>query len=64
MARAALLAAEEHHEDAARLCEDALTGSRSGPGAAWILPIEPLIHVAAHPRVWAHALAVLQQRSS
>jgi len=64
MTSAALLAADGRHAAAARLCEESLTQCRSGPGAAWILPVEPLIHVAAHRRIWAHALAVLQQRAS
>jgi hypothetical protein len=64
MTTAALLSADGRHADAARLCDEALAASRSGPGAAWVLPVEPLIHVTAQPLLWTSALTRLQQLAS
>jgi DNA-binding winged helix-turn-helix (wHTH) protein len=58
------------HGEAARGCEIALRTHLSAPagpaepGAAWLLPIEPLIDAAALSRVWARALALLQRLAS
>lgn len=52
------------HDEAARLCEGALACRRADPGAMWILPVEPLLNVAAYPGVWERALALLRQRAS
>jgi hypothetical protein len=31
--------------------------------AGWILPVEPLLHTAARPSIWADALAIVRQRA-
>jgi hypothetical protein len=60
---AADLTARGRHEDAARLCVEALT--RGEPGAAgWLLPVEPLLNVSARRDVWAAALALVRQRAT
>jgi hypothetical protein len=50
------------HTDAAAIVNEALT-SAPGGSAAWLLPIEPLLHVAAHPDAWSHTLARLRNRA-
>ena len=49
--------------EAARTIEAALAEAPPG-SAGWLLPIEPLLHVAAHPDVWTRALAQLRNRAS
>jgi DNA-binding winged helix-turn-helix (wHTH) protein len=51
------------HAAAARRVDDALAAAPAG-NAGWLLPIEPLLHVIAHPDVWAAALARLRTRAS
>jgi tetratricopeptide (TPR) repeat protein len=46
------------HAEAGRLVDQALSGAAPG-NAAWLLPIEPLLHVGAAPNVWAIALTRL-----
>ena len=59
---AVILALEGKHDAAARLCRDALV--QADPGSAgWMLPVEPLLHVAAHPEAWAQPLATLRERA-
>jgi DNA-binding winged helix-turn-helix (wHTH) protein len=60
MAHAAILALQGKHHDAARVCGDALAEAESGP-AGWLLPVDPLLHVAAHREEWAQTLAMLRQ---
>jgi len=51
------------HSNAADLVADAL--GNAGPGnAGWLIPIEPMLQVAAHPDIWARALAHLRNRAS
>jgi DNA-binding winged helix-turn-helix (wHTH) protein len=51
------------HADAARILDDLLASA--GPGnAAWLLPLEPLLHVTTHPDLWARSLAHLRNRAA
>ena len=61
--KAALLALEGRHHDAAQLCGDALSQADPGP-AGWMLPVDPLIHATAHPDAWTHTLAILRHRAA
>ena len=61
--RAAALALQDEHAAAAHLCAEALTQAEPGT-AGWLLPVEPLLQVAAHRDAWAAALAILRDRAS
>ena len=61
--QAVSLALEGRHDAAARICGDALAHADSG-AAGWLLPVEPLLHVAARPDVWAHVLALVRERAA
>jgi DNA-binding winged helix-turn-helix (wHTH) protein len=62
IARAVALALAQQHEEAARNCEAALR--QAPPGlAGWALPVDPLLHVGAHPEAWASALALVRARA-
>jgi len=63
IAMAAALVRTGRHADAAREIDDALTAAPPG-NAGWLLPIEPLLHVTAHPEIWAPALARLRTRAA
>ena len=56
--QAAQLVVAGAHTEAARILDEALAGAAAG-NAGWLLPIEPLLHVTAHPDIWARALAHL-----
>jgi tetratricopeptide (TPR) repeat protein len=60
MAHAAILALAGKHNDAARMCGDALAKAEPGP-AGWLLPVDPLLHVTAHREEWVQTLATLRQ---
>lgn len=63
IARAVMLTLQERHGEAADVVARALDAAP--PGAfAWLLPVEPVLHVAAHPDVWAPALARLRARAA
>ena len=63
LVQAAQLVLAGAHTEAARIVDDAL--ARAAPGnAGWLLPVEPLLHVTAHPDVWARALAHLRNRAA
>jgi len=49
--------------EAARVVDEALALAAPG-NAGWLLPIEPLLNVAAHPDIWARALAHLRNRAA
>ena len=51
-----------NHDRAAQLIDAALTFAPPG-NAAWLLPVEPILSVAAHPPAWANALARLRHRA-
>ncbi|MSO30356.1 MAG: hypothetical protein EXQ48_05340 [Acidobacteria bacterium] len=61
--QAAQLSLAGRHLDSARTIEDALAQAPAG-NAAWTLPLEPLLHVAAHQDFWTRALAQLRSRAS
>jgi hypothetical protein len=42
------------------VCGDALAKAEAGP-AGWLLPVDPLLHVAAHREEWAQTLAMLRR---
>ncbi len=48
---------------AAEIVADALTAAPPG-SAGWILPVDPVLDVRAHPQIWAPPLAQLRIRSS
>jgi tetratricopeptide (TPR) repeat protein len=50
-------------EHAAKVVELALADAPPG-AAGWLLPVEPLLHVAAAPALWAPALARLRNRAA
>lgn len=65
IADAAADALRGRDEEAVRRCVEALALERApGPGAAWIIPVEPLLHVAARREAWAPVLTLLHQRAS
>jgi DNA-binding winged helix-turn-helix (wHTH) protein len=61
--QAAQLVVRGAHAEAARVVDDALAAAPPG-NAAWLLPIEPMLQVAAHPEVWARALARVRNHAS
>jgi len=62
MAKAAVSAVNGQHGHAAQVIGEALL--RAEPGSAgWLLPVDPLIDVTAHPEAWAEALAILRNRA-
>jgi DNA-binding winged helix-turn-helix (wHTH) protein len=63
MAAAAALVLDGMHDDAARLCGEALVQAEPGP-AGWILPVEPLLKPSRHADAWARTLAILRDRAA
>jgi hypothetical protein len=63
MCRAAQLVVAGAHPAAARIVEEAMAGDAPG-NAGWLLPIEPILRVTAHPDVWARALSHLRNRAA
>ena len=61
--QAARLVVAGAHSEAARILDDALAGAPAA-APAWLLPIEPMLHVTARPDVWARTLAHLRNRAS
>jgi tetratricopeptide (TPR) repeat protein len=61
--RAALLAAAGADAEAARIVDEALSIAPVG-SSGWLIPIEPLLNVAARPDTWARALAHLRNRAT
>jgi DNA-binding winged helix-turn-helix (wHTH) protein len=57
------LAAAGDAANAARLVDHALAAAPPG-NAGWIVPVEPLLNVAASPDVWAPVLARLRTRAA
>lgn len=65
IAQAVALAVGVRHTEAAAVVSRALTASDvPGPGAAWIVAVEPMLQVNAHLDLWAPTLALIQQRAS
>jgi tetratricopeptide (TPR) repeat protein len=63
MVRAAQLVVAGVHGEAARVVDAALVAAPPG-NAVWLLPIEPLLHVAARPDVWSRPLTTLRNRAA
>ena len=63
MAHAAQLVLTGDHDAAGRVIADILADAPSG-NAAWTVPIEPLLQVAANPAAWTLALARLRNRAA
>ena len=63
IARAVYLTLSGAHTEAAALVGDALSHA-DRENAAWLLPVEPLLHVSAHPDVWARTLVLLRNRAA
>jgi DNA-binding winged helix-turn-helix (wHTH) protein/Tfp pilus assembly protein PilF len=59
----AALALQGRHDEAARVCADALARAEPGP-AGWMLPVEPLLQPLAHPDLWGRTLAILRDRAT
>jgi hypothetical protein len=57
------LAGSGRHDAAAAVVGQALAGAEDG-SQAWWLPVEPVLHVAAHPVEWAPVLAQLRHRAA
>lgn len=62
MARATALAESGSHDEAAAVVQQMLASAPPG-ASAWMLPIEPALHVMARPSVWAAPLARLRTRA-
>ena len=61
--KAAILALEGKHPEAAGVCGEAL--AHADPGSAgWLLPVEPLLYPTAHRKAWAPTLAILRDRAA
>ena len=63
IARGVLLALHGDRGGAARIVEQALAAAPAGH-AGWLLPVEPLLHVTAHPGVWSPSLERLRARAA
>jgi len=63
LCQAAVLTLRGDPGAAARTVHSALADAPSG-AAGWLLPVEPLLHVAAHAQAWAPALERLRGRSA
>jgi DNA-binding winged helix-turn-helix (wHTH) protein/Flp pilus assembly protein TadD len=59
----ARLALTGDEASAARLLDQALAAAPPG-NAGWLLPVEPLLNVAATPEIWASVLARLRTRAA
>lgn len=62
LVRAAELTMAGDPPRAARAVDVTLAGASPG-SACWVLPVEPLLHVTAHPDAWATTLAHLRNRA-
>lgn len=65
IAQSVALTMADRPDDAAGVCDAALRAhAAAGPGAAWVLPVEPLLNVSAHPDAWHQTLAQLHDLAS
>jgi threonine synthase len=60
---AMLLALHGKHDQAARVCAEALAREDVG-SAGWLLPVDPLLQITAHHEAWAQTLAILRERAA
>ena len=51
------------HSDAVAIVDQALAAAQPG-NAGWLLPVEPMLQVSAHPDIWASTLARLRARAA
>ena len=58
-----LLTFQGLHDEAARVCGDALARANAG-SAGWLLPVDPLLQVTDHHEAWAPTLALLRERAA
>jgi DNA-binding winged helix-turn-helix (wHTH) protein len=63
LTQATLLVVAGDLQDAMHLLDQALTAASPG-NAGWLLPVEPLLNVAAAPDTWAPVLARLRTRAA
>ena len=63
LAQVVSLVRENRHADAARACA-AMLAHAPGPGAGWLLPVEPILSVSVRPAIWSTVLAVVQARAT
>jgi hypothetical protein len=63
MVKAAACALEGRHDEAARLCAEALAHTESR-AAGWIIPVDPLLNAPSHAEAWAQTLAILRDRAA
>ena len=62
IARSIGLARAGRRAEAAATCRELLAGDPS-PAAGWILPVEPILHPAADPALWADILDTVRARA-
>lgn len=58
------LAVQDRHAEAARICGEALHHHGEPSQAGWLLPVEPLLHVAGHRAAWTPVLTTLRARAA
>jgi DNA-binding winged helix-turn-helix (wHTH) protein/Tfp pilus assembly protein PilF len=63
LGHAALLAFGDAPDRAAQLLDSVLQQAPAG-SACWIVPVEPLLQVSAHPAIWRAVLARLRSRAA
>jgi DNA-binding winged helix-turn-helix (wHTH) protein len=63
MVKAAACVMEGSHNEAARLCGEALAHTESR-AAGWIIPVDPLLNAPSHAEAWAQTLAMLRDRAA
>ena len=63
IATAAALAITGQHDEAARVCGDALRTAQHGPDG-WTVPIDPLLQATSHQDAWGKTLALLRERAA
>jgi DNA-binding winged helix-turn-helix (wHTH) protein len=63
LAKAVALSLQGKHDEAGRVCGEAIR--QADPGSrGWMTPVEPLLHPTGHCAAWAHALAILRHRAA
>ena len=63
IATAAALAVAGQHDEAARVCGDAIRTAEPGPDG-WTVPIDPLLRATSHQDAWGKTLALLRERAA
>jgi len=63
IAAAASLSLAGKHDDAARVCGEAICAAPPGPDG-WTVPIDPLLQATSHQEAWAKTLALIRERSA